>query len=135
MRPKGLVLKLPTLHKFYCFSSSPFIFNANTKSMENESSILDYVIRVIILPFFMLISLVVLLRSWVTLVVNYVRFGGELITYNSINQRKSILDIYNKLNEQHKSDIKMKSWNGDPKKGIESIDFSGIHDKKPFIRP
>ena len=36
-------------------------------------------------------------------VINFIRFGGEAIAYTSKTSRKTIADVFNKLNENHET--------------------------------
>lgn len=44
------------------------------------------------------------MRLFVLWVMNFVRYGGEMIVYTDINARKNLQDIYNKLIELEKGD-------------------------------
>ena len=52
--------------------------------------------RIIAIPFFMVLTLIAALRIWFTWNVNFIRFGGEAISYSK-NENKCINDIYLKL--------------------------------------
>lgn len=63
---------------------------------------LEYLKRAVALPFFagiVLISVVVLYFKYL---INFIRFGGEAIAYTHKNERKTIRDIYNKLENEDK---------------------------------
>ena len=42
------------------------------------------------------------MRLFILWVINFVRYGGEMIVYMDINARKNLQDIYNKLVELEK---------------------------------
>jgi hypothetical protein len=53
--------------------------------------------RIISLPFFAVFVLIAAIALWVKYCVNFIKFGGEAIVYTNANQRKTILDIYERL--------------------------------------
>lgn len=56
-----------------------------------------YLIRILTLPFFMGISGIGVIMLWMKYNLNFIRFGGEVITYTNKNERKTIRDVYLKL--------------------------------------
>ncbi len=42
------------------------------------------------------------MRLFVLWVINFIRYGGEMVVYMDINARKNLQDIYNKLVELEK---------------------------------
>lgn len=65
--------------------------------MENSQKILRFILRLLCLPFMMVISLVSVLYKWLMFNILYVVNGGEIIAYNKYMNRKQILDIYDIL--------------------------------------
>lgn len=65
--------------------------------MENLYKTLGLFIRLLCLPFMMVISLVSVLYKWFMFNILYVVNGGEIIAYNKYMNRKQILDIYDIL--------------------------------------
>ena len=57
------------------------------------------IIRILFLIPFTLLALIGILILFGKYMINYVRFGGESIAYTEKNTRKTIKDIYDKLNE------------------------------------
>jgi hypothetical protein len=55
--------------------------------------------RIIAFPFVAILCLISVLFLYFVYLTNFVRFGGEFITYTHKNQRKTIKDIYNKLEQ------------------------------------
>ena len=53
--------------------------------------------RIISLPFFAVFVLIAVIALWVKYCMNFIKFGGEAIIYTNANQRKTILDIYDRL--------------------------------------
>ena len=51
------------------------------------------------IPFFLL-SFVGAFFLFVTWMFNYIRYGGEAIAYTKRTKRKTIQDVFNKLNEK-----------------------------------
>ena len=71
--------------------------------MENsetrQSIILRVVLRILSFPFFFGIAFVgalIMLTKWI---INFIRFGGESIAYTDKMNRKTIQDVFVKLNE------------------------------------
>lgn len=58
------------------------------------------VLRIIAFPFFSAIALIAALSQWVLYTVNFIRFGGEAITYTKKMQRATIADVFNKVNDE-----------------------------------
>lgn len=56
-------------------------------------------LRLIGLPFFMIFALIGVIRLWIIWVLNFIRFGGEAISYTKNAQRKTILDVFEKVQE------------------------------------
>ncbi|MBY8982730.1 MAG: hypothetical protein KGD57_07265 [Candidatus Lokiarchaeota archaeon] len=61
--------------------------------------IFDIIFRLIGLPFFMIFALIGVIRLWIIWIVNYIRFGGEAISYTKNTQRKTIFDVFEKVQE------------------------------------
>ena len=57
--------------------------------------------RTIMFPFFFGLAFFGAIFLFVTWIFNYVRFGGEAIAYTSKTSRKTIADVFNKLNENN----------------------------------
>lgn len=60
---------------------------------------MKYLFRILILPFVLGLTFIGMLFLWVKYVINFVRFGGEFISYTNITQRKTIEDVFKKLVE------------------------------------
>lgn len=60
---------------------------------------IEYIKRVLAFPFVAILSLISCLLLYFVYLWNFIRFGGEFITYTHKNQRKTIKDIYNKLEQ------------------------------------
>lgn len=58
------------------------------------------IIRIIALPFWAAIILIQLVKLFFVYCINFLRFGGEAIMYTHKNQRKTIADIYDKLEKE-----------------------------------
>lgn len=59
-------------------------------------------VRLIALPFYMVIALISAFVLWMKWSINFIRFGGESVVYTKKNQRKNITDIYEKLENMEK---------------------------------
>ena len=64
-------------------------------------TILTIIIRTIMFPYFFGLAFVGALFLFVTWIFNYIRYGGEAIAYTSKTNRKTIQDVFNKINEQY----------------------------------
>ena len=62
--------------------------------------ILTIIARTIMFPFFLGLAFFGAIFLFVTWIFNYVRFGGEAIAYTKRTSRKTIADVFNKLNEK-----------------------------------
>jgi hypothetical protein len=69
------------------------------KPKQNDSVIFTVISRILGLPFFVIGSLIGVLILWAKYMTNFIRFGGEAISYTQKMQRKCIVDVYNKLQE------------------------------------
>ena len=56
--------------------------------------------RTIMFPFFFGWAFFGAIFLFVTWIFNYVRFGGEAIAYTRKTSRKTIADVFNRLNEK-----------------------------------
>lgn len=63
------------------------------------NKIIRLALRIVAVPFFSAIALIAALTGWVLYTVNFIRFGGEAITYTKKMQRTSIADVFNKVDE------------------------------------
>lgn len=57
-------------------------------------------IRLIGLPFFAALSLIGVLVLWLRYMKNYIRYGGEAISYTKNMQRKTIADVFEQMQKQ-----------------------------------
>lgn len=55
--------------------------------------------RIFGFPFFAGFALICALVMWLEWVWNFIKYGGEAIAYTEKSRRKSILDVYHKLQE------------------------------------
>jgi hypothetical protein len=69
------------------------------KTKQNESLTFTVIIRILGLPFFACLTFVGVLILWAKYMTNFIRFGGEAISYTQKTQRKYISDVYDKLQE------------------------------------
>jgi hypothetical protein len=60
---------------------------------------MKYIIRILILPFVMGITLAGLLILWIKQMINFIKVGGEFIVYTQQMDRKTIEDVFKKLIE------------------------------------
>jgi hypothetical protein len=60
---------------------------------------MKYLIRILALPFVMGITLTGLLILWIKQMFNFIKVGGEFITYTQQMDRKTIEDVFKKLIE------------------------------------
>jgi len=56
--------------------------------------------RLLALPFFAMLALIAMFILWLKYCRNYILYGGEAIAYTKKTQRKSIADVFEKLQEQ-----------------------------------
>ena len=68
--------------------------------MKKESLTLIIITRILGFPFFVGLAFVGALILFMKWVVNFIRFGGEAIAYTHDMNRKTIQDIFVKLNEK-----------------------------------
>jgi hypothetical protein len=57
----------------------------------------NIIMRIIGFPFFAALSLIGAIKLWITYMVNYIRYGGEAISYTKEMQRKSISDVFGQV--------------------------------------
>lgn len=62
-----------------------------------KNKILTYFYRILGLPFFIITTFIHLNKLWFTYMYNFMKYGGESIIYTHKNMKKTIFDIYNKL--------------------------------------
>lgn len=55
---------------------------------------MKYLLRLIALRFFMVVTLLGLLHYWIKYNWNFLLYGGEAITYSKNNTRKTVSDVY-----------------------------------------
>ena len=65
--------------------------------------IVTIITRTIMFPFFFGLAFFGAIFLFVTWIFNYVRFGGEAIAYTRKTSRKTIADVFNKLNENYET--------------------------------
>lgn len=63
---------------------------------------MKYILRIINLPFILGILLVSYNYTVIKRTVLFLIYGGEWINYDKKHNKKTILDVYNKLNENKK---------------------------------
>ena len=64
--------------------------------------ILTIITRTIMFPFFFGMAFFGAVFLFLTWIINFIRFGGEAIAYTSKTSRKTIADVFYKLNEKIK---------------------------------
>lgn len=64
------------------------------------SIILTIIQRTLGLPFFICMAFIGVMILFVKFVVNFILYGGEAIAYTQEKQRKTINDVFEKLNEK-----------------------------------
>lgn len=70
------------------------------KNSENRQSIVLLVMRrTLAFPFFFGLAFVGALMMFIRWIINFIRFGGESIAYTEKMNRKTIQDVFVKLNE------------------------------------
>ena len=62
---------------------------------------MKYIKRILGFIPFALLALIGVVFLYFKYLINFLRFGGEAIAYTHKNERKSIKDIYNKLEEKY----------------------------------
>ena len=63
---------------------------------------------------FAVLSLIGVLFLWFKYLINFIRFGGETITYTHKNERKTIRDVYNIIEDMMKGEsINVEGKEGD----------------------
>lgn len=67
--------------------------------MKNQSFIVSLIIRILTLPFYMGFLTISHSVIYIRMVIGYLRWGGELITYKKLKNRKTIEDVFDKLKE------------------------------------
>jgi len=66
--------------------------------------VITILLRILVLPAYMLLSLVRGLYVWIMWNVNFIRFGGEAIAYTEKHNRKTIADTYIKVDSYFHSE-------------------------------
>jgi len=61
--------------------------------------ILIIIYRLIGLPFFMALALIGVITLWLKYVFNFILYGGEVISYTKKTERKTINDVFEKVQE------------------------------------
>lgn len=62
---------------------------------------MKYIKRILgFIPFAVLV-LITVIFLYFTYLINFIRFGGEAISYTHKNERKTIRDVYNKISENY----------------------------------
>ena len=74
-------------------------------SETRESIILLVVQRTLAFPFFFGIAFVGATIMFIKWIINFIRFGGESIAYTNKMNRKTIQDVFVKLNEMQAKKI------------------------------
>ena len=69
------------------------------KTFDREKTILTIITRTIIFPFVFGLAFFGAFFLFCQWTINFIRFGGEAIAYTSKTRRKTIADVFNKLNE------------------------------------
>lgn len=62
-------------------------------------NIIEIIKRIIGLPFFAILAFIAVLFLWVKYIRNYIIYGGEAIAFNKKMNRKTIQDVFEKLEE------------------------------------
>ena len=65
-----------------------------------DSIILIIIQRTLSFPFFLGVALVGASMIFIKWMINFIRFGGESIAYTSKTNRKTILDVFEKVQQQ-----------------------------------
>ena len=61
-------------------------------------------IRLMGLPFFIILSLIAAIVLWMKYIKNYIRYGGEALAYTKKMNKKTIADLWHKLeNSENKN--------------------------------
>lgn len=63
-------------------------------------TILTIITRTIMFPFFFGIAFFGAFFLFLQWIINFIRFGGEAIAYTRQTSRKTIADVFNRLNEK-----------------------------------
>lgn len=66
--------------------------------MKKTYTILDIISRIIAIPFFIMVSLISAIFLWIKWNINFIIYGGEAISYHKKINRKTIYDVFEKLN-------------------------------------
>lgn len=74
--------------------------------MKQQELIFTIIARILTFPFFLAMTFTYIMLLYLRLVINFIRFGGESITYTKKNSRKLIGDIYNHLENEHINNCK-----------------------------
>ncbi len=67
--------------------------------MKEKTGTLDYIIRIIYLLPVLILAVLESVKKLIKFVIDYVRYGGEMIVYCKQNSRTTILDCFEKLRE------------------------------------
>ena len=67
-------------------------------------TILGVVFRIIALPFIFIIITLYYFIFVARMLYNYIKYGGETIIYNKNTNRKTILEVFDKVSELTKTD-------------------------------
>ena len=80
------------------------------KQKGEEMKATKYIQRILGFPFFAGTTFIFVLILWFKYLINYIRFGGETITYTHNNQAKMVADVYEEvkkyIKKQHIQDEK-----------------------------
>lgn len=67
--------------------------------MKEKTGTLDYIIRIIYLVPVLILAVLESVKKLIKFIIDYVRYGGEMIVYCKQNSRTTILDCFEKLRE------------------------------------
>jgi len=91
-------------------------------------------IRIIAIPVMLLFALFWSMRTLIKFLIDYVRYGGEMIVYSKQSSRTTILDCFEKLVEIQKKEAEQKTT--DPEADIKSSCSTCKHaEKGVFTEP
>lgn len=66
--------------------------------MKKTYTVLDILSRIIAIPFYMMVSLIGAIFLWIKWNLCFIIYGGEAISYHKKTNRKTIYDVFEKLN-------------------------------------
>ena len=69
---------------------------AETKGLKDHK-VVSGIFRIIALPFFSISILLVIIKLWIIYSLNFLKYGGESVTYSHKEFHKTILDVFNKV--------------------------------------